>query len=394
MNFIDIAKQNQDFCIKLRRDLHQIPELELNLPETAAYVKKVLDEIGISYKTYIDGNGISAVVNEDSNGSCIAVRADMDALEIKEETGLEFCSKYKGRMHACGHDGHMAIALTVLKIVNEYKKELNGKVKFIFQPGEEIPGGAEPMIKHGVLENPKVDFIIGLHEGRISPELKDGAIGFKNGAAMAAMDKFTLTVCGKGGHGANPQETIDPIVISAHIINAVQSIISRKISPNSKALISICKINGGTSQNIIPDSVEMVGTVRTVDKKVQDYIEKLLFEIPEGIAKSYGGHVKLNYERKYPVLINEEKLTQEMYEISKSLFPDDTMAIKEPLMGGEDMAFYNEKVPGCYFYLSNMMKNKDDGQIYPHHSSKFDVDEQQFYKGIAVFLAAIYKKLA
>ena len=250
------------------------------------------------------------------------------------------------------------------------------------------------MIKQGVLENPKVDFIIGLHEGRISPELKDGAIGFKNGAAMAAMDKFTLTVCGKGGHGANPQETIDPIVISAHIINAVQSIISRKISPNSKALISICKINGGTSQNIIPDSVEMVGTVRTVDKKVQDYIEKLLFEIPEGIAKSYGGHVKLNYERKYPVLINEEKLTQEMYEISKSLFPDDTMAIKEPLMGGEDMAFYNEKVPGCYFYLSNMMKNKDDGQIYPHHSSKFDVDEQQFYKGIAVFLAAIYKKLA
>ncbi|WP_073998728.1 M20 metallopeptidase family protein [Anaerococcus urinomassiliensis] len=391
MDYIRLAKDNEQYCINIRRELHKIPELELDLPKTIAFVKKQLEDLGLEYKEYVNGNGLSCVVEGDQEGPCLAIRADMDALPVAEETGLEFASTHPGQMHACGHDSHTAIALTAAKIINENKDKLKGSVKFIFQPGEEIPGGAKPMIEEGVLENPKVDYIVGMHGGHLA-DIPTGNIGFKDNEMMAAMDKFTIDVIGKGGHGASPHLAVDPIVISGEILMGLQKIISREIAPVDSALVSVCKINGGFTQNIIPDKVEMMGTARSLDEGVRDVVEKRIEEICDGIAKTYGGSANVNYERFYPVLINDVDFTSKVRNVVSDLFPDDVYEMQKPVMGGEDMAFYQQEVPGCFMFLSNI-KAHSDGVCYPNHNSKFDLDETLFYKGIATFLATAFEAL-
>lgn len=388
MDIIKLAKENENLSIKIRRDLHKIPELELELPKTVKYVKNELDKFGISYKEFIKGNGLVATIKGKESGKCLAIRADMDALPIKEETGLSFESTHEGCMHACGHDAHTAIALTAAKIINENKDKLRGSVKFIFQPGEEVPGGADLMIKESCLENPKVDAIIGMHYGKLA-DIPQGYIGFKDNELMASMDIFSIKVKGKGGHGANPQLSIDPIIISGEILMGLQKIISREISPVDRALISVCKINGGTCQNIIPDDVEMLGTSRALKEETRDLIEKRIAEVSDGIAKSYGGSAETEYKRYYPVLKNDPNFTSYVKNITSKLFPEDIFDLKEPTMGSEDMAFYQEKVPGSFLFLSNLRKAKD-GKYYPNHSPKFDLDESLFYKGIAIFVATAF----
>ena len=391
MDYIKLAKNNEDLCIEMRRELHKIPELELELPKTVAYVKKKLDDFGLSYKEYVNGNGLSVLIEGSEPGKCLAIRADMDALPVAEETGLEFASTHPGKMHACGHDSHTAIALTAAKILNENKDKLKGSVKFIFQPGEEIPGGAKPMIDEGVLENPKVDFIIGMHGGHLA-EIPRGSIAFKENEMMAAMDKFTIDVHGKGGHGASPHLAIDPIVISGEILMGLQKIISREIAPVDSALVSVCKINGGFTQNIIPDKVEMMGTARSLDENVRDVVEKRLGEICDGIAKTYGGSADVNYERFYPVLSNDPEFTEEVKSIVSNILPEDVFDLRKPVMGGEDMAFYQKEVPGCFMFLSNLAEHSD-GVCYPNHNSKFNLDESLFYKGVATFIASAFEIL-
>ena len=391
MDYIKLAKDNEDLCIEMRRELHKIPELELELPKTVAYVKKKLDDFGLSYKEYVNGNGLSVLIEGSEPGKCLAIRADMDALPVAEETGLDFASTHPGKMHACGHDSHTAIALTAAKILNENKDKLKGSVKFIFQPGEEIPGGAKPMIDEGVLENPKVDFIIGMHGGHLA-EIPRGSIAFKENEMMAAMDKFTIDVHGKGGHGASPHIAIDPIVISGEILTGIQKIISREIAPVDSALVSVCKINGGFTQNIIPDKVEMMGTARSLDENVRDVVEKRLGEICDGIAKTYGGSADVNYERFYPVLSNDPEFTKEVKSIVSNILPEDVLDLRKPVMGGEDMAFYQKEVPGCFMFLSNLAEHSD-GVCYPNHNSKFNLDESLFYKGVATFIASAFEIL-
>ncbi len=391
MDYIKLAKDNEQYCINIRRELHKIPELELDLPKTVAFVKKQLEDLGLEYKEYVNGNGLSCVVEGGQEGPCLAIRADMDALPVAEETGLEFASTHPGQMHACGHDSHTAIALTAAKIINENKDKLKGSVKFIFQPGEEIPGGAKPMIEEGVLENPKVDYIIGMHGGHLA-DIPTGNIGFKDNEMMAAMDKFTIDVIGKGGHGASPHLAVDPIVISGEILMGLQKIISREIAPVDSALVSVCKINGGFTQNIIPDKVEMMGTARSLDESVRDVVEKRIEEICDGIAKTYGGSANVNYERFYPVLINDVDFTSKVRNVVSDLFPKDVYEMQKPVMGGEDMAFYQQEVPGCFMFLSNI-KAHSDGVCYPNHNSKFDLDEELFYKGVATFVATAFEAL-
>ncbi|MBM0046164.1 amidohydrolase [Anaerococcus sp. mt242] len=391
MDYIELAKANEDLCIEMRRELHKIPELELELPKTVAYVKSKLDDFGIEYKEYVNGNGLSALIEGSEAGKCLAIRADMDALPVAEETGLEFASTHPGKMHACGHDSHTAIALTAAKILNENKDKLKGSVKFIFQPGEEIPGGAKPMIDEGVLENPKVDFIIGMHGGHLA-EIPRGSIAFKENEMMAAMDKFTIEVNGKGGHGASPHLAIDPIVISGEILMGLQKIISREIAPVDSALVSVCKINGGFTQNIIPDKVEMMGTARSLSEDVRDIVEKRVIEISEGIAKTYGGSADVNYERFYPVLNNDPEFTGQVKSIVSDILPEDVFDLRKPVMGGEDMAFYQQEVPGCFMFLSNLGEHSD-GVCYPNHNSKFNLDESLFYKGVATFIASAFEIL-
>lgn len=388
MDIIKLAKENEALCIEMRRELHKIPELELNLPRTVKYVKEKLDEFGISYKEFVNGNGIVAIIYGKEDGKCLAIRADMDALPIKEETGLSFMSTHEGNMHACGHDSHTAIALTAAKIINENKDKFKGAVKFIFQPGEEVPGGAEPMIREGCLENPKVDHIIGMHGGKLS-DMPQGSIGFKEKELMASMDIFSIKVKGKGGHGANPQMTVDPIIISGEILMGLQKIVSREIAPIERALISVCKINGGTTQNIIPDEVNMLGTARALDENTRDLIENRIGEIADGIAKTYGGSAETKYTRFYPVLNNDPAFTNYVKKITAELFPEDIFDLSAPTMGGEDMAFYLKEVPGTFLFLSNLAPAKD-GKYYPNHNSKFDLDEKEFYKGVSIFVATAF----
>lgn len=389
MDYERLAKDKEDLCIKIRRDLHRIPELELDLPRTSKYVKERLTEFGIDYKEYINGNGVSALIEGAKPGKCLAIRADMDALPIKEETGLDFSSEIEGHMHACGHDSHMAVALTAAKIINENKDKLMGSVKFIFQPGEEIPGGAKPMIEEGVLENPKVDYIIGMHGGHLA-DIPHGKIGFKDNEMMASMDKFTIKINGHGGHGASPQATVDPIIISAEVLLGLQKIISREINPVDSGLVSVCKINGGFTQNIIPDQVEMVGTARALSEDVRDTIEKRVEEISSGIAKTYGGNAEVNYERFYPVLNNNPKFNSFVRGLVGEMFGDDIYEMDKAVMGAEDMAFYLQKVQGAFLFLSNLAQNPN-GEVYVNHNSKFDLDESLFYKGVAIFVATAFE---
>lgn len=392
MDVVKLAKENEDLCIEMRRELHKIPELELELPKTVKYVKSKLDEFGIKYTEMINGNAIVANVYGDSKGKCLAIRADMDALPVTEETGLPFASTHKGCMHACGHDSHTAIALTTAKILNENKDKLKGVVKFIFQPGEEIPGGAKPMIDEGCLENPKVDHIIGMHGGWLS-DIPHGKIGFKDNELMASMDRFSIKVKGKGGHGANPQKAVDPIIISAEILMGLQKIISREIAPVDSGLVSVCKIDGGYTQNIIPNEVNMLGTARALDEGVRDTIEKRIEEISQGIAKTYGGSAEVLYERFYPVLKNDPDFNSFVKENTREIFPDDIFELSKPTMGGEDMAFYLKEVPGTFMFLSNL-KAAADGEKYSNHNPKFDLDESLFYKGVSVFLKTAFEFLS
>ncbi|WBW50517.1 amidohydrolase [Peptoniphilus equinus] len=385
LDAVKLAKDNENLTIEMRRALHQIPELELELPETVAYVKRKLDEFGIAYRELINGNALVATIYGAEEGKCLAIRADMDALPVTEETGLEFASTHPGNMHACGHDSHTAIALTVAKILNEHKDALHGAVKFIFQPGEEIPGGAKPMIDEGALENPRPDYIMGMHGGSLI-DMPRGSIGFKDNELMASMDRFSITVKGIGGHGANPQKTVDPIIIAGEILLGLQKIISRELSPVDRALVSVCKIEGGSSQNIIPDEVHMLGTARTLNETTRDMVERRIGEIASGIATTYGGSATTVYERFYPVLNNDPEFTHYVKGITSKLYPDDIVDMEVPTMGGEDMAFYLREIPGTFMFLSNLAPAKD-GVCYPNHNAKFDLDESTFYKSVSIFVA-------
>lgn len=392
MNILEEAKQNLEEIIKDRRELHKIPELQLNLPKTVDYVKKRLEEMGIKYKLLVNGNAIIAQIGE-KEGKCLAIRADMDALPIEEETNLPFASNHKGCMHACGHDGHTAMALAAAKILKNREKELKGIVKIFFQPGEEIPGGAEPMIKEGCMENPHVDRVIGLHEGGIFGNYEKGTIGYKKGPLMASMDAFILKVEGKGGHGARPKEFIDPIQIISEINMGLEKIISREIDPCESSLISICQIHGGTCQNIIPDQVWEEGTVRNLNEEVQDFVEERMKEITENLAKAYRGKGYLDYKRYYPALINDEEFTEFAKETAVDLLgPEKIIEIEKPTMGGEDFAFYLKKAKGTFLALNNL-RPAEDGKKHPHHSSKFDIEEDTLYIGAGVLGEIAYRYL-
>lgn len=391
MDILKLVKEKEQEVIKMRRDLHKIPELELNLPNTMNYISNVLDKIGVKYEKLLDGNAIVAKIYGKNAGKCIAIRADSDALPIKEETGLEFASK-NGNMHACGHDGHTAMALGACMILNENKDKLNGVVKIFFQPGEETPGGALPMIEQGCMENPKVDAVIGLHEGCLLP-ITHGKIGVTSGAIMASADIFEIYVNGKGSHGATSHLSHDPIVTACEIVLALQKIISREIDPLTNAVLTVGIINGGTAHNVIPDSVYIKGTVRALSEDVRNFIAKRIEEISTGIAKSFRCSADVKYHFMYPVVVNDEEFTKFFIKNTKEILGDDIIEeIKKPSMGGEDVAYFLQKAKGTFFMLSNPKVYKD-GSVYPHHTSKFDVNEKDFYKAMAAVLKTVFEYL-
>lgn len=381
---IELAKSVEEEMIKWRRELHQFPELGLELPKTSQYVQDRLMELDIPFHTLVDGNAVVGLIEGSGEGPVLAIRADMDGLPIKENTGLEFAST-NGNMHACAHDAHTAMLLGAAKILNNIKEYLNGAVKLIFQPAEEFPGGAKPMLDEGAFENPKVDHIIGLHAGLLDPTIPEGTISTRKNEFMASMDRFQINIRGNGSHGAYPEESQDPIAASGQIITAIQTIKSRNIKATNPVVLSITRVEGGHNYNIIPDNVELEGTVRTFDNNMREFVHEKLSQIASGVAGAIGVEAEVVYDYKYPPVLNDPAFTDRVVASFKEIFPEDTIVeSKEPLMGGEDFAYYLEKVPGTFFFLNN--PGKIDGKFHGHHHEKFDLDESKFYMGTAAFL--------
>lgn len=383
MNILDQAKNIQDQLVNWRRDLHKIPGIGLDIKETYDYVTNELIKMNIPYTT-LSKTGIVALIKGDFEGKTIALRADMDGLPIKEETGLPFCS-VNNYMHACGHDAHTSMLLGTANLLMSNKHLIHGTVKLLFQPAEEISAGAKPMIQEGALENPKVHRILGLHIGALFEEVTVGKIGVKENYITSAVDKLTVTVKGKGAHGAMPHLSVDPITIASEIISALQKIVSREINPLHPVVITIGSIHGGNSWNIIPEEVTFQGTIRSIYPEDRDLVERRVVSICKGIAEINGAKAHVDYHRESPSVNNDPDATKDFIKSTEELLGRDKMIIlNHPTMVSEDMSFYLEKVPGTFFFLGS--NNPQKGIIYPHHHPKFTVDEDVLWMGPAVFL--------
>ncbi len=369
--------------VKLRREFHQYPELGYSEFNTSERVARELKRLGIKVRAGVAKTGVVGVLAGKKKGKTVALRADMDALPITEETNLPYKSKRPGLMHACGHDAHMACVIGAAVILSELKDDLPGNVKFIFQPSEESPpGGAKPMIREGVLENPKVSGIFGLHCDSAIPI---GKIGVKEGPFMAQADSFDITIKGISAHGARPHDGIDAIVAASQAIQVLQTIVSRKIDPLQPVVISLGKIQGGTKRNIICSEVRLEGTARSLTKDVAQRIPRLIENMLSGVAKSSGASFELDYRKGYPVLINHPKATDLARNTISQLFGKRAIVeIKKPLMGAEDFAFFLQKVPGTFLRLG--IRNPKKKAVYPWHHPKFAVDEDAI--GIGASLLA------
>ncbi len=376
-----LSKEFFPSLVKLRRELHQYPEIAYTEYKTSGVMARELRKLGIEVKTGVAKTGVVGLLNKNKKGKTVTLRADMDALPVTELTGLPFKSKNPGRMHACGHDVHMSCVIGAAKILSNLKNELPGKVKFIFQPSEEVtPGGAYPMIKAGVLKNPEVKGIFGLHSDSSIPI---GKIGVKNGPMMAQADDFDITIIGKGGHGARPQDGIDAIVVASAVIQALQTISSRRISPLKSVVISVGVIEGGTARNIICDKVVLKGTARTLEKGITKKITALLKEIVSGVTKGYGADFELNYYEGYPVLVNDPTMSDLVRSsISKLFGKESIFEVKEPMMGGEDFAYFLKEVPGSFIRLG--IRNEKIGAVHPWHHPEWKVDEKAIKIGAAL----------
>ena len=379
----------KDEMVALRRKFHQHPELGMQEKETAETIQAYLKNLGLEPKTGIAQTGVSAVIPGRQPGKTLMLRADMDALPIFEKTGAPYASVNNGVMHACAHDGHMAILLTVAKILCQRKNEFNGNVKLVFQPGEEGLAGAYFMIHEGVLENPAVDAAIGLH---LFTTIPYGLVGVKCGPTMSSADFFSLTIRGKSGHGAYPESGVDAIMIASQVINSLQTIVSREISPQSPAVVHIGKIAGGSANNVIADEVTLSGGVRTFNNDIRQYIESRMNDIFNGLITALKGTYSFNFTQGYPVLNNDEQMSRLVRETAVLVVGEENVFEPDPIMGSEDMAFFLEKVPGCFFFVG--AGNEEKGFNSPHHNEMFDIDEDALSIGAETLACAALKYLS
>ena len=377
----------QPQIVEWRRHLHQRPELGFQEQLTAQFIAQKLQEWGIEHQTGIAKTGIVATISSDRPGPVLAIRADMDALPIQEENDVPYCSQHDGIMHACGHDGHTAIALGTAYYLAQHRERFAGTVKIIFQPAEDGPGGAKPMVEAGVLKNPDVDAIIGLH---LWNNLPLGTVGVRSGALMAAVESFHCKILGKGGHGAMPHQTVDSIVVSAQIVNALQTIVARNVDPIESAVVTVGKLHAGTALNVIADTASMSGTVRYFNPKFEGYFEQRIEQVIAGICQSQGANYEFEYSRLYPPTINNPQMAELVRSIALDVVETPAGIVPEcQTMGGEDMSFFLQAVPGCYFFLGSANPDKD--LAYPHHHPRFNFDETALETGVEMFVRCVEK---
>jgi amidohydrolase len=384
-DFLAEAQALFDYTRTLRRDFHMHPELGFQEFRTAGIVARELTALGLEVTTGVGGTGVVALIEGGKPGPVVLVRADMDALPIIEETGAPYASQNPGVMHACGHDGHTAVLLTVARMLQAHRSDFSGSIKLVFQPAEEGMGGAEKMMEDGVLENPKVDVVLALHVWNERPL---GWIGISDGPSMAGGEIFKLKVIGKGGHGAAPHLAVDPILAAAQIVVALQGITARSVPPLQSAVVSVCTIHGGETFNVIPPSVEMTGTIRTFEPEVRSRVLERFEKTVWSVADAMGCQVEIDLKRLTPAVINDAPTAAIVQGSARHLFPQAQIDTANYVtMGSEDMAYVMEKVPGCFFFIgsANEEKNLDAS----HHHPKFDIDEDALPRAAALMAQAV-----
>ena len=384
-DFIQEAREHFTYTRDLRRDFHRNPELAFHEIRTAGVVARELKSLNLEVSTGIARTGVVALLEGAKPGPAVLLRFDMDALPIQEDTGAEYASQNPGVMHACGHDGHTAIGLTAARILQKYRQDLAGTLKFVFQPAEEGFYGAATMVAEGVMENPKIDLTLALHLWNNKPL---GWLGITAGPVMAAADIFKVTLTGKGGHGAIPDLAVDPVLTSAQVITALQSIVSRNVSPLQTAVVSVTMVRGGDAFNIIPSEVALQGTIRTYEKQVRESVLSHFHQIVTQVAGAMGCQSEIEITPLSPAVINDPGITRHVERTATRIFPDNQIDSAFRTMGSEDMSEMMEKVPGCYFFIGSA--NPEKGFNAPHHHPKFDVDETALERAVALVTATAY----
>lgn len=369
---------------QLRRDFHRHPELGFQEVRTAGIVARDLTELGLEVSTGIGKTGVVATLEGARPGPVLLVRFDMDALPIQEETGAEYASETPGVMHACGHDGHTAIGLTVAKMLEAHKDELGGTVKLVFQPAEEGLGGAEAMVADGVLDHPKPGQSLSLHLWNDKPL---GWIGVTPGPAMSASDRFTVKIIGRGGHGAAPYITIDPVVAGAQVITALQNIVSRNVDPLEAAVVTVTSMVGGEAFNVIPESVVLKGTIRTFNPEVRSIVMERFEAIASGVSNAMGCQAEVDLKSITPAVSNDPVIAAQVFEVANKIYPQAEISTDERTMGSEDMAYMMDDIPGCYFFIGSA--DHERGLDAGHHHPKFDFNEGALTTGAALMASVV-----
>ncbi|MFF0828310.1 M20 family metallopeptidase [Brevibacillus sp. NPDC003359] len=379
------VEEIKDQVIAWRRYMHENPELSFHEEKTAQFVYETLLSFGNLEVSRPTKNSVMARLIGSEPGKVLAMRADMDALPITEENTFEFVSKNPGVMHACGHDGHTSMLLGTAKLLSGMKDQIKGEVRFFFQHAEEVfPGGAEEMVQAGVMDG--VDMVIGTH---LWSTMELGTVGICPGPMMAAPDTFWITVLGKGGHAALPHQTIDSIAIAAQVVTNLQHVVSRNADPLDNLVLSVTQFVGGTTHNVIPGVVEICGTVRSFDKDLRESVPGLMERVIKGITEAHGAAYKFKYEFGYRPVINDAEVTKLMEEVVEESLGAEWVEHMRPTMGGEDFSAFQQKAPGCFFYVA--AGNKEKGITYPHHHPRFTIDEDALEVGVKMFVNAARK---
>ncbi|MCA9893727.1 MAG: amidohydrolase [Anaerolineae bacterium] len=383
IDFASNAQSMQERLVERRREFHRHPELAFEEHWTSGRVADYLHDLGLEIQTGVGGTGVVAILEGGNDGPTVLVRSDMDALPVEEATGAEYKSQIAGTMHACGHDGHMSVVLGAAELLLARQHDLAGRVKFVFQPAEEIGQGAAAMVRDGVLSHPSPNYSIGLH---LWNELPIGQVALDGGPVMAAVSDFEIIIEGKGGHAGIPHEAIDPVICAAHIVTAFQTIVSRTVSPQDAVVLSVTMIEGGSAKNVIPTQAKMSGTLRTFDVHVRDQVVERMQAIAQGIASGMKCHASLNIAHHTVPVINDADLAEKVHRA----WQQQDLSLEQAhvmTMAGEDFSEFTQGIPGIFFFVGSA--NAKRGLNYPHHHAKFDIDEASLVTATALLASAV-----
>ncbi|NBC96271.1 MAG: amidohydrolase [Deinococcus-Thermus bacterium] len=383
----DRALDLRDRTVATRRDLHRHPEVAFQETRTAGVIAQRLQELGLEPRTGVGGTGVVAIWDTGRPGPTVLARADMDALPVDDEKETEYRSRTGGTNHACGHDGHVAVLLSVAEALMADAETLSGRVVFLFQPAEEIVRGARAMLDDGALDGVTVDHVIGLHLTTMHPT---GRIAVREGPAMAATDTFRIDVEGRGGHAAKPNETVDPVVAAASTVLALQTLVSRETDPADQAVVSVTRVHGGTAFNIIPERVEVGGTLRTFDADTRARLQRRIREVAEGACATHGASARVEPTPGSPAVVNDAAATERLRAVARRVVGPDDVVRNSLMMGGDDMALWLQQAPGCYFFVG---ARGGEASAWPHHHPRFDLDEDALPVAVEVLAEAIAELL-